>query len=154
MNIAGNTTLASLPRISRGPFLNLGLESELSHTFMKTLSIQAQSVRQEVRFLSGGNRQKVMVAKWLCRGIEVFIMDEPTQGVDVGAREEIHRIMKHLIDEGKAILMVSSDLDELMNMSHRICIMREGKNVANFVTSKTSREEVLSFAIGKQANRG
>ena len=154
MNIAGNTTLASLPRINRGPFLNLGLESELSHTFMKTLSIQAQSVRQEVRFLSGGNRQKVMVAKWLCRGIEVFIMDEPTQGVDVGAREEIHRIMKHLIDEGKAILMVSSDLDELMNMSHRICIMREGENVANLVTSKTSREEVLSFAIGKQANRG
>jgi ribose transport system ATP-binding protein len=154
MSIAGNTTLASLPRISRGPFLNLALENELSHTFVKTLSIQAQSVRQEVRFLSGGNRQKVMVAKWLCRGIEVFIMDEPTQGVDVGAREEIHRIMKQLIDEGKAILMVSSDLDELMNMSHRIYIMREGRNVANFVTFETTREEVLSFAIGKKSNRG
>jgi ABC-type sugar transport system ATPase subunit len=149
MSVAGNTTIASLSRISRGPFLNLSMENELSYTFIRTLSIQARSVRQEVRFLSGGNRQKVMVAKWLCRGIEVLILDEPTQGVDVGAREEIHRIMSHLIDEDKAILMVSSDLDELMNMSHRIYVMREGRIVASLVTSETTREEVLSFAIGK-----
>jgi len=154
MSVAGNTTIASLPKISRGPFLNLGYENELSHIFMKTLSIQAQSVRQEVKYLSGGNRQKVMVAKWLCRGIEVFIMDEPTQGVDVGAREEIHRIMKQLIDERKAILMVSSDLDELMNMSHRIYVMREGRIVSDLVTSETTREEVLSFAIGKKSRQG
>jgi ABC-type sugar transport system ATPase subunit len=154
MSVAGNTTIASLPRISRGPFLNLSHENDLSSTFMKTLSIQAQSVRQEVKYLSGGNRQKVMVAKWLCRGIEVFIMDEPTQGVDVGAREEIHRIMKSLIDEQKAILMVSSDLDELMNMTHRIYILREGRIVTDLATSKTTREEVLSFAIGKKKLSG
>jgi ribose transport system ATP-binding protein len=119
---------------------------------MKTLSIQAKNIRQEVRYLSGGNRQKVMVAKWLCRGVEVFIMDEPTQGVDVGAREEIHRIMKHLIDEGKSIAMVSSDLDELMNMSHTILVMKDSHIVAELKTSETTREEVLSFAIGRKVN--
>jgi len=108
-----------------------------------------KSIFQEVKYLSGGNRQKVMLAKWLCLGIEVFIMDEPTQGVDVGAREEIHRIMKHLLNEGKAVVMVSSDLDELMNMSHRIAVMNRGRIVACLTTSQTTREEVLSFAIGK-----
>jgi len=102
-----------------------------------------------VRFLSGGNRQKVMLSKWLCLGIEVFVMDEPTQGVDVGAREEIHKIMKHLLEEGKAIIMVTSDLDELMNMSHRIAVMNKGRIVTLLNTRDTSREEVLSHAIGK-----
>jgi len=149
MSVAGNTTIASLPEISRGPLLNLSYENKLSERFIKTLAIQAKSIHQEVKYLSGGNRQKVMVAKWLCRGVEVFIMDEPTQGVDVGAREEIHRIMKQLVSEGKAILMVSSDLDELMNMSNRIVVMNKWKIVANLNTSETTREEVLSFAIGK-----
>jgi len=153
MSVAGNTTIASLPKISRGPLLKLAIERELSEIFVKTLDIQAKSINQEVRYLSGGNRQKVMVAKWLCRGIEVFIMDEPTQGVDVGAREEIHRIMKHLTDEGKTILMVSSDLDELMNMSHRIVVMRGGRIVQILNTAETTREEVLSFAIGKSVGQ-
>jgi ribose transport system ATP-binding protein len=152
MSLAGNTTIASLRKISHGPFLSLSYENELSNTFMRTLSIHAKNIRQEVRFLSGGNRQKVMVAKWLCRGVDVFIMDEPTQGVDVGAREEIHRIMKHLIEEGKTIAMVSSDLDELMNMSHRILVMKQGRVVAELKRSETTREEVLSFAIGRQVS--
>ena len=152
MSLAGNTTIASLKKISHGPFLSLSYESELSNVFMKTLSIQAKNIRQEVRFLSGGNRQKVMVAKWLCKGVQVFIMDEPTQGVDVGAREEIHRIMKHLVEEGKSIVMVSSDLDELMNMSHTILVMKQGRIVAELKTSETTREEVLSFAIGRKVS--
>lgn len=149
MSVSGNITLASLQKISRGPLLNLLWEKELARTFVKTLSIQAKGVGQEVKYLSGGNRQKVMVAKWLCKGVEAFIMDEPTQGVDVGAREEIHRIMKHLLEEGKCILMVTSDLDELMNMSHRIVVMSKGRIAAELVSARTTREEVLSFAIGK-----
>jgi ABC-type sugar transport system ATPase subunit len=89
-----------------------------------------------------------MLSKWLYRGLEVFLLDEPTQGVDVGAREEIHQIMKRLLDEGKAILMVTSDLDELMNMSHFIAVMNKGRIVAYLDAQKTSREEVLSYAIG------
>jgi len=149
MSVAGNTTLANLERVSRGPFLNLLHENELAESYIKTLSISTKSAHQEVRFLSGGNRQKVMLSKWLCLGIEVFIMDEPTQGVDVGAREEIHKIMKHLLEEGKAIIMVTSDLDELMNMSHRIAVMNKGRIVTLLNTRDTSREEVLSHAIGK-----
>ncbi|MCK5570343.1 MAG: sugar ABC transporter ATP-binding protein, partial [Spirochaetes bacterium] len=149
MSIAGNTTIANLKNISRGPFLNLPYENELAESYIKTLSISAKSIHQEVRFLSGGNRQKVMLAKWLCLGIEVFVMDEPTQGVDVGAREEIHKIMKQLLEEGKTIIMVTSDLDELMNMSHRIAVMNKGRIVTQLNTRETSREEVLSYAIGK-----
>ena len=110
--------------------MDLREERQLAHDYVKALDVQAHSIHQEVQYLSGGNRQKVMLSKWLCRGVEVFLLDEPTQGVDVGAREEIHRIMKRLLDEGKGILMVSSDLDELMNMSHVIAVMNKGRIVA------------------------
>ena len=115
---------------------------------MQTLAVQARGVAQEVQYLSGGNRQKVMLSKWLYLGLEVFLLDEPTQGVDVGAREEIHKIMKRLLDEGKGILMVSSDLDELMNMSHLIAVMNKGRLAAVLEAGKTNRQEVLSYAIG------
>jgi ABC-type sugar transport system ATPase subunit len=148
MSVAGNTTLANLPGVTRGPLMRLGVEREVAETYVRALDIQAKSVAQEVQYLSGGNRQKVMLSKWLYRGLDVFLLDEPTQGVDVGAREEIHQIMKRLLDEGKAILMVTSDLDELMNMSQFIAVMNKGRIVAYLDTRKTSREEVLSYAIG------
>jgi len=124
-------------------------EKQVAQEYVQSLDIQLRSMNQKVQYLSGGNRQKVMLAKWLCSGVEVFIMDEPTQGVDVGAREEIHQIMKELVDKGKAILMISSDLDELMNMSHRIIVLNKGRIAAQLVTSQTTQEEVLSHAIGK-----
>jgi len=148
MSIAANTTLANLDAVTRGPLMALAEERRIAQEYMRALGIQARSILQEVQYLSGGNRQKVMLSKWLCLGLEVFLLDEPTQGVDVGAREEIHRIMKRLLDEGKGILMVSSDLDELMNMSHRIAVMNKGRLVALLDAEKTSRQEVLSYAIG------
>ncbi|HEY9595226.1 MAG TPA: sugar ABC transporter ATP-binding protein [Spirochaetia bacterium] len=148
MSVAGNTTLANLPAVTHGPMMDLRRERELAREYMKALAIQAWGVQQEVQYLSGGNRQKVMLSKWLCRGVEVFLLDEPTQGVDVGAREEIHRIMKRLLEEGKGILMVSSDLDELMNMSTTIAVMNKGRIVAALDARTTNRQEVLSYAIG------
>ena len=148
MSVAGNTTLANLRAVTHGPMMDLGRERQLALDYMKALSVQASGVQQEVQYLSGGNRQKVMLSKWLCRGVEVFLLDEPTQGVDVGAREEIHRIMKALLDQGKGILMVSSDLDELMNMSTTIAVMNKGRIVAALDALKTNRQEVLSYAIG------
>ena len=148
MSVAGNTSLASLDAVTHGPLMDLSREKQIAEKYLSTLDIQARGVMQEVQYLSGGNRQKVMLSKWLCRGLEVFLLDEPTQGVDVGAREEIHRIMKQLLDEGKGILMVSSDLDELLNMSHVIAVMARGRIVATLDTEKTSRQEVLSYAIG------
>jgi len=151
MSVAGNTTIANLDAVTRGPLMDLRQERTLAQKYVQALDIQANSVFQEVQYLSGGNRQKVMLSKWLCLGLEVFLLDEPTQGVDVGAREEIHRIMKRLLDEGKGILMVSSDLDELMNMSHFIAVMNKGRMVAFLDAKKTTRQEVLSYAIGKSS---
>lgn len=148
MSVAGNTTIANLNGVTRGPLMRLGEERAVAERYVQALDIQAKSVLQEVQYLSGGNRQKVMLSKWLYRGLDVFLLDEPTQGVDVGAREEIHQIMKRLLDEGKAILMVTSDLDELMNMSHIIAVMNQGRIVATLDAKKTTREEVLSYAIG------
>jgi ABC-type sugar transport system ATPase subunit len=148
MSVAGNTTIANLDGVTRGPLMRLGAEAAVAEQYVQALDIQAKSVLQEVHYLSGGNRQKVMLSKWLYRGFDVFLLDEPTQGVDVGAREEIHQIMTRLLDEGKAILMVTSDLDELMNMSHFIAVMNQGRIVATLDAKKTTREEVLSYAIG------
>jgi ABC-type sugar transport system ATPase subunit len=148
MSVAGNTTIANLGGITRGPLMLLRHERDVAERFVRALDIQAKSVSQEVQYLSGGNRQKVMLSKWLYRGLDVFLLDEPTQGVDVGAREQIHQIMKRLLDEGKAILMVTSDLDELMNMSQWIAVMNKGRIVASLDARKTTREEVLSYAIG------
>jgi len=148
MSVAGNTTIANLDAVTHGPVMDLPRERRIAQQYVDALSVAARSVQQEVQYLSGGNRQKVMLSKWLCLGLEVFLLDEPTQGVDVGAREEIHRIMKKLLEEGKGILMVSSDLDELMNMSHLIAVMREGRVAALLEADKTNRQEVLSYAIG------
>ena len=148
LSIAANTTLANLDGVTHGPVMDLPRERRVAEEYVQALAVQARSVAQEVQYLSGGNRQKVMLAKWLYRGLEVFLLDEPTQGVDVGAREEIHKIMKRLLDEGKAILMVSSDLDELMNMSHLIAVMNKGRLAAVLEAEKTNRQEVLSYAIG------
>jgi ABC-type sugar transport system ATPase subunit len=151
MNVAGNITLASLKKLSCGPLLRLLCEREVAEKYVRVLNIATQGIGQKVKFLSGGNRQKVMLAKWLAVGMELFLMDEPTQGVDVGAREEIHHIMQDLVHEGKSVIMITSDLDELMNMSHRIIVMSKGQIVARLDTSQTTQEEVLSFAIGKSA---
>ena len=148
MSVAGNTTIANLDGVTHGPLMRLGEERTVAEQYVQALDIQAKSVLQEVQYLSGGNRQKVMLSKWLYRGFDVFLLDEPTQGVDVGAREEIHQIITRLLDEGKAILMVTSDLDELMNMSHTIAVMNQGRIVATLDAKKTTREEVLSYAIG------
>jgi ABC-type sugar transport system ATPase subunit len=148
MSLAANTSLANLRAVSHGELMDLGRENVLAEHFVRDLDIQAQDVHQEVQYLSGGNRQKVMLAKWLARGLDVFLFDEPTQGVDVGAREEIHQIMKHLLDEGKGIIMVTSDLDELMNMSQFIAVMNRGRLLAYLDAKQTTREEVLSYAIG------
>jgi len=151
MSVAGNVSLANLEAVSRGPLMDLARERVLAVQYVRQLDIQASSVHQEVQYLSGGNRQKVMLAKWLCLSPEVFLLDEPTQGVDVGAREEIHHIMKNLVDQGKGIIMVTSDLDELMNMAHIIVVMSKGRVVAQLEARKTTREEVMSYALGQRS---
>lgn len=147
MSVAGNITIADLRKIGRGPLLDLSRERDIAQSYMSDLDIRARSIHQDVQYLSGGNRQKVMISKWLLKGFEVLVMDEPTTGVDVGAREAIHRVMKDVVAAGKAIIMISSDMDELMNMSHRIVVMRNGSIAATLTTSGTTRKEVVGLGI-------
>jgi ABC-type sugar transport system ATPase subunit len=101
-----------------------------------------------VKFLSGGNQQKVVIGKWLNAGSKLFIFDEPTRGIDVGAKAEIHAFMNELVKEGAAVLMISSELPEIIGMSDRIYVMREGRIVAEIPHAEATQERIIRFAMG------
>ena len=126
-----NATLSDLSAVSRGGWLQRGLESRLVQGFVRTLGIRCRSPEQPVGQLSGGNQQKVVFARWLHREGRVLLLDEPTRGVDVGARAELYGELDRMAAEGRALLMVSSDLRELMAMADRIGVMSAGRLVAD-----------------------
>ena len=144
--IRNNITMPILKKISQWGFLNRLKEQEIIDQSKKQLSIAMTSGSQEVQYLSGGNQQKVVLAKWLQTRPEIIIMDEPTRGVDVGAKFEIYQLMRHLNQEGIGILMISSELTEILGLSDRILVMREGKIVAELVPSETSEEQIIEYA--------
>ena len=109
------------------------------------------SSRQLLKYLSGGNQQKVLVARWLCANTEIFIFDEPTRGIDIGAKEEIYNLMTSLVKEGKAIIMISSDMPELIAMSDKILVMRNGSIQAELKGSRINEETILSYSLGGEA---
>jgi len=143
-----NVTLAVLRRIARGPFLDRRRERELAQGFVERFGIRTPSLDAPVAQLSGGNQQKVAVARWLAAQPAVLILDEPTQGVDVGAKAEIHRLMVELAEQGLAILMISSELPEILGMSDRIAVMRDGAIVATLDREAASQEVLLALALG------
>ena len=130
MTLAHNVSLASLRRVSSSTFINRRAEEELARTSVKQFQIRASGVEQVVGKLSGGNQQKVGLSKWLATEPRILIMDEPTRGIDVGAKAEIHRLMSELAGKSMAILMISSELPEVLGMSDRILVMRAGQIVA------------------------
>jgi len=148
MSVAVNVTLAVLRRIARGPFLDRRRERDLAQGFVERFGIRAPSLDAPVAQLSGGNQQKVAVARWLAAQPAVLILDEPTQGVDVGAKAEIHRLMVELAEQGLAILMISSELPEILGMSDRIAVMRDGAIVATLDRQAASQEVLLALALG------
>lgn len=127
LSVEKNVNLASYPMISRSGIINLKKERQRAEEYRRALAIKTPSVQQLCKNLSGGNQQKVVIAKWLCRDSDVFIFDEPTVGVDVGAKVEIYRLMGKLLQQGKAIILVSSYLPEVMGLSDRMLVMSEGK---------------------------
>jgi ABC-type sugar transport system ATPase subunit len=129
MAINQNASLASLSRVSRGSFIDRGAEDSLARDSVKKFQIRASGIDQIVGKLSGGNQQKVGLSKWLATEPRILIMDEPTRGIDVGAKAEIHRLMSELASKGMAILMISSELPEVLGMSDRILVMRAGRIV-------------------------
>ncbi len=130
MSIAANTSMAVLPELTPGGLLRPRRERALARRFMEQLRIKATSPAQVVRSLSGGNQQKVVLSKWLAAEPRILILDEPTHGVDVGTKADVHRTISHLAAQGLTILLISSELPEILGMSDRVLVMREGRLVA------------------------
>jgi ribose transport system ATP-binding protein len=146
-DVAFNVSMASL-RSYRGPlgYLRQGKARRVAETFIKSLRVKTPSSRATAKNLSGGNQQKVVIAKWLARDCDVLIFDEPTRGIDVGAKEEIYRLLNGLAEEGKAIIMISSELPEVLRLSHRIVVMSQGRVTGQLSNEEADQETVMRLA--------
>jgi rhamnose transport system ATP-binding protein len=151
MPVTTNATLAVLNRISTNGWINFRRERALAAEYVKRLSIKTASLMTPVGDLSGGNQQKVSVARWLATEPKLLILDEPTQGIDVGAKAEIHRLMGELAGRGMAILMISSELPEILGMSDRIVVMHAGTVSGILDRADATQEKVLALALGHPA---
>jgi ABC-type sugar transport system ATPase subunit len=147
LSVKPNVTLAALKRFIRNGFLMVGLETREVQKYVERLGIKVPSLSTPVENLSGGNQQKVVLAKWLCSQVKVLIFDEPTRGIDVGSKVEVHRLMNQLVEEGMAILMISSELPEVLGMSDRILVMRQGMIVGELSQTEATQEKILSLAM-------
>lgn len=148
MNIQSNVSLASLKAVSSWGIIDENKEIKSAKTYFDSLKIKANSVETVVGTLSGGNQQKVVLGKWLMTLPKILILDEPTRGIDVGAKFEIYSIMNELAKQGVAIIMISSELPEVLGMSHRILVLCEGKFTASFNHGEATQEKIMYAATG------
>ena len=149
-SIAQNVTIANLVN-TREFVVRQADDSRIGDRFVKLLNIKTNDSRTRVINLSGGNQQKVVLAKWFNTNGEIFIFDEPTLGIDVGSKQEIYRVMVDLLKQGKSILMVSSDMPEVISMSDRVIIMKKGRKMAELATDEISEENILTYSIGDKS---
>jgi ribose transport system ATP-binding protein len=154
MSIAHNLSLPSVGRHTRCGWLDRREERRFAAVAMKRANIRAKSTGQKVAQLSGGNQQKVVLGKWLAMAPQVLILDEPTRGIDVGAKAEIYRQMMALAEQGVSILMVSSDMEEILGMSDRVLVMRERRLVGALERQELSQHELARLMTGQAADRG
>jgi len=150
MNIVENVTLASLSGFSPGYWLRPKSERTNVAVTTRTLELKAESIFQCVDSLSGGNQQKVVMAKWMQTNPKIFLLDEPTRGVDIGAKHEIYELMNKWTQEGIAIVLITSEMPELLAMSDRILVMHRGRIAAEFTSEQASQEKILSAALGER----
>ena len=148
MSVRHNTTLASLDLISTGPILNLARDECTASDMVTRLGTKTASIDTPVRQLSGGNQQKVVIGKWLARSGVVLIVDEPTRGVDIGAKQVIHQLLDRLARQGTAILMISSELPELLASADRILVMREGRLLTDVPSANADEQILLRLMVG------
>ena len=153
MSVKDNITLAALPRWSPIGFIRSSAEKRAAEEQVDALSIRTTGLNQETQFLSGGNQQKVVVGKWLAQESRIIICDEPTRGVDVGAKAEIYAILTRLLEAGDGILLISSELPEVLSLADRILVMFRGQVVLDRPTSEVTADEVLAAAlVGPEAD--
>ena len=148
MLIRENITLPDLGRFAPGGLIRRSLEDEVAKEYSRRLNVKTPSVEVAVSTLSGGNQQKVVLAKWLALGPKVLIFDEPTRGIDVGAKSEIYHLMRELAKEGVAIWMISSDMEEVLGVSDRVAVMHEGSITGVLERAEASEEAVMALAVG------
>jgi ABC-type sugar transport system ATPase subunit len=153
LSLSENIVLASLQRLFPRHFVDTRKEREVVAQYIQDLRIATPSPKRLVQFLSGGTQQKVVLAKWLCTHSRIFIFDEPTRGIDVGAKAEIHGFMDELVKQGAAVLMISSDLPEILGMSDRIYVMRQGQVVAEVPRDKATQERIVAYAMGHEVEK-
>jgi ABC-type sugar transport system ATPase subunit len=154
MSVLKNMTIASLPDISRAGFLNSRMETKAAEGYKDALDLRAASLDVDVSSLSGGNQQKVLVSKWLMTEPSLLLLDQPTRGIDVGAKAEIYRLMIRWKNEGLGILLITTELPELLAMSDRIYVMHRGKITAHFGKEEATQENVLAAAMSEEEHGG
>lgn len=145
-SVAENSTMATMENFVKGLFINKKAENKAAQDYVDSLATKTPGVDQLVVNLSGGNQQKVVIAKWLIRNCDILIFDEPTRGIDVGAKNEIYKLMNRLAEEGKSIIMISSEMTEILRMSDRIVVMCEGRKTGEIDISEASQEIIMNMA--------
>jgi len=143
-SVRENLTLAALPALTTMGIVSRAKQNEIVNKFIKRLGIKASSADQKIRELSGGNQQKVLLARWLCKNPKFMIMDEPTRGIDIGAKGEIQKLVNELAGEGLGVLMISSELEELVEGSSRVVVMRDGELVAELSRGEISQDAIIN----------
>ena len=146
-DLVQNITVTNLPRVKNGPFLSARKEREQAARYIEELNIKTPSMRQLAVNLSGGNQQKVVFAKWLFSDVDILILDEPTRGIDVGAKYEIYLLMNRLAEQGKSIIMISSELPEVLGMSDRVIVLSGGEKMGELSREEATPEAVMSMAV-------
>jgi ABC-type sugar transport system ATPase subunit len=147
-SLRDNMTLASLPQINHWGIINRKQQRDMVRQKVRELDIKPPHIERQVRQLSGGNQQKVALAKWLLADADVIVLDEPTRGVDVVTKVEIYQIINDLVQKGKGILLISSEMLEILGMSDRILVMREGQLAGECAREEASEEVLLAMATG------
>jgi rhamnose transport system ATP-binding protein len=150
MTVRENATMSIHQRVTnRFGLISRGTENAITDDYIAKLQIKVSSREQVTRNLSGGNQQKVVLAKWLAIQPQVLILDEPTRGIDVGAKAEVHKIMAELADQGVAILMISSELPEVLHVADRVLVMHEGRLTADLSREQATEESIMRAAVGR-----
>jgi ABC-type sugar transport system ATPase subunit len=144
-----NISMAMLKALSRMTLLSTRREKRLARSFVEKLAIKTPSIEQKATYLSGGNQQRVVIAKWLATRPKILIVDEPTRGVDVAAKAEIHGFLSELARDGMAIMMISSDLPEILAMSDRVLVMHQGRIAADLPIAEATQERIMRYATGQ-----
>jgi ribose transport system ATP-binding protein len=150
LSVSENTVLPTLEQFTKGPFVKSRAVARATQEYVDKIGVRTPSVSTLIKSLSGGNQQKVVISKWLLRNCDVLIFDEPTRGIDVGAKSEIYKLMNQLAAQGKSIIMISSELPELLRMSDRIAVMCEGRLVGELSIEDASQESIMSYATMRE----